>query len=125
MANPYDYSTTVVTVTTPPSTLPYYPVDSPAYNDLKRSIYILNQALGSVCFNAQSYYDYYNFNKYSPTYQADYNQALSKLANSENYLTNSYNDYLRALNAYKAALNSPIATTVLTDNIGINPAILV
>ncbi|EPZ62410.1 hypothetical protein H477_5418 [[Clostridium] sordellii ATCC 9714] len=46
--------------------MPYYPMDVPAYNDYKKSIYTLNQALANICFNAQGAYDYYSLYKDQP-----------------------------------------------------------
>lgn len=97
-------------------------MDSPAYNDLKKSLYLLNQALGNVVFTSQSYYDYYGLYKYQnpASYQADYNAALSKLTNAENYLASTYNDYQRALNAYKASLAlGGVPPPVLSDQVPI------
>lgn len=70
----------------------------------------MNQALASVVFNTQSYYDYYGLYKYAnpSLYLSDYNGSLSKLQNADNYLTSTYNDYQRALMIYKASLNPAI-----------------
>lgn len=102
--------------------LPYYPLDTPAYNELKKSIYLVNQALANVCFNAQSVFDYYTLYNNQIVDKSKLDEKLNKFAKSQKYLKDQYAKYQDALAAYKTEL--AIERPELSDNIPIDSAVL-
>ncbi|VVC24312.1 Hypothetical protein CINCED_3A024606 [Cinara cedri] len=89
-----------------PSGLPlsYYAIDTKAYNDLKKSIYSLNQGLNNICFNAQAAYDYYSLYKNQVVNQLKLDEKLDKFGKAQKLVEDQYQKYQQALNAYKADL---------------------
>jgi hypothetical protein len=102
-----------------PLNLAYYPSDSIAYNDLKKSLYDLVLAAGNACFSAQASYDYYSFLKYQGVYQPKLNEKIAKLQNAEQYLNDAYAKYQQELAKYKSTLVCPTPTVTLDDNVEI------
>ncbi|VVC24313.1 Hypothetical protein CINCED_3A017619 [Cinara cedri] len=123
----YDSTYTPNAPVTPPTGIPTlpmacYPIDTKSYNDLKKSIYSLNQGLGNVCFNAQAAFDYYSLYKNQAVAQSKLDEKLDKFNKAQKFLDDQYQNYQQALNAYKADL--ALQAVVYSDNVPINSALL-
>nr|AQR58535.1 Mp1-like effector [Rhopalosiphum padi] len=105
--------------------MPYYPMDVPAYNDYKKSIYTLNQALANICFNAQGAYDYYSLYKDQPGLNLELKENKVRFEKALKHFDDKMNEYRQALLNYKMLLGYKNQMPVsLDDNIPIDPDLL-
>lgn len=125
-ADPYDYVTPSTADVLSMAPMSYYPTDSPAYAEFKKSLYSMNQALGNVNFNAQAYYDYYNLYKYNNAqYAAEFNSKLQNFEKAQDYLNQQYSDYQKELADFKNSLGyypptyPPTYSPTVNDNVAL------
>ncbi|XP_025204389.1 uncharacterized protein LOC112601150 [Melanaphis sacchari] len=127
------YQPSTLTMTMP--YMPYYPMDSPIYNEYKKSIYTLNQALGNICFASQNAYDYSTLYKDQANVNLELNESKNRFERALRHFDEKMNEYRQALMNYKMLLGyknpvpitmpTPMPTPItLDDNITIDPAVM-
>ncbi|NP_001155659.1 uncharacterized protein LOC100165393 precursor [Acyrthosiphon pisum] len=106
--------------------MPNYPVDCPSFNEFKKSVYTLNQALANIIAAARSVYNYHTLYKNQPGLNMEINEKKEIFDKALNFFENKLLKYRQALINYKALLeysnNSPVIT--VDDDIPIDRELL-
>ncbi|XP_060877951.1 uncharacterized protein LOC132950480 [Metopolophium dirhodum] len=84
--------------------MPNYPVDCPSFNEFKKSVYTMNQALANVIATARSAYNYHSLYKKQPGLNMEINEKKEIFDKALNYFENKLLKYRQALINYKALL---------------------
>ncbi|XP_015367231.1 PREDICTED: uncharacterized protein LOC107164064 [Diuraphis noxia] len=105
--------------------MPYYPISTPNFNDFKKSVYTMNQALLNLIGSARSAFDYRSLYKDQDNLNLDISEKLSKFEKAIDYFENKLLKYRQSLIKYKNELgfiDSPVYHT--DDRVSIDPNIL-
>jgi len=84
--------------------MPYYPIDSPIFNEFKKSVYTINQALFNLIATARSAFNYHSLYKDQQDLNLEISEKLSKFEKGINYFENKLLKYRQSLINYKNSL---------------------
>lgn len=106
--------------------MPYFPVDGPVYISYKKSIYILGQALGNICFSAQNVYDYYKLYKDQPGLNLELDESKNRFDSAIQHFNEKLSEYHQTLKNYKLLLGYTNNDTpmLFDDKISIDPDVM-
>ncbi|CAI6348840.1 unnamed protein product [Macrosiphum euphorbiae] len=99
--------------------MPNYPEDNPCFNEFKKSVYTMNQALANIIAAARSAYNYHTLYKNQPGLNMEINEKKEIFDKALNFFENKLLKYRQALINYKALLeytkNSPPVVSMDDD----------
>jgi len=106
--------------------MPYYPSGNPTFNEFKKSVYSMNQALFNLVTSARSSYNYHTLYENQPGLNLEIDEKLNKFEKALDYFEMKLHKYHQALITYKHFLgitDIPF-TSMDDDNISIDRDIL-
>nr|AQR58536.1 Mp1-like effector [Myzus cerasi] len=106
--------------------MPYYPTECPTFNEFKKSVYTMNQALINIISSASNAYNYYSLYKHQPGPNLEIQETNDKFEIAVDYLEKKLIDYRQALTNFRKSIeyktNIPILS--MDDDIPIDRDLL-
>ncbi|KAL5242021.1 hypothetical protein ACI65C_009431 [Semiaphis heraclei] len=94
----FDQQSTL-SLTMPP--MSYYPIENSIFNEFKKSVYTMNQAIINLIATARSAFNYNSLYKDQQDLNLEISEKLSKFEKSINYFENKLLKYRQSLINYK------------------------